>query len=191
MNMKTPLITLAALLALAAPAAAAPTAYEFGTGSEVDYFVVHPMHHVKGVTHTVRGKVLVENDHLVTPLALEIPLVSFKSGNANRDANAYNTLGVSAFPSVKLNVTKFTETGRTVRGKAIHLTGKATGALTLHGITRTVEVPIDATIDGKSLTVDAAFSVLLTTYGIERPALLFKPVEDEVKVTVHAEAAAR
>ncbi|MDB5097157.1 MAG: hypothetical protein JWM80_1578 [Cyanobacteria bacterium RYN_339] len=189
--MKTLATSLAALLLAAFPASAAPTAYEFGTGSEVDYFVVHPMHHTKGVTHSLKGKVLLEKDQLLTPLALELPLVSFRSGNANRDANAVNVLGAAITPSAKLAIAHFTETGRTARGKAIHITGKATGTLTLHGVTRNVELPIDATIDGPTLTVDSAFSVFLTAYKIERPALLFKPIEDEVKVTVHGVAAAR
>lgn len=181
--------TLAALLLAAAPAAAAT--YELGPSSEVDYFVVHPMHHVKGTTHSLKGKVTLEKDHLVTPLTLEIPLITFKSGNNNRDANAANVLGVPSTPSAKLVVSNFVETSRTTRGKAIHISGKASGQLSLHGVTKPVEVPIDATIDGATLTVDSAFSVYLTAYKVERPSLLFKPIEDEVKVTVHAVGTAR
>lgn len=183
--------SLAALVLAAAPAAApaATTTYAFGKQSVVTYTMVHQLHAFEGTTATLRGKVAIAGGKLVTPLKLTIPVVSFDSGNRNRDANALLALDAGRFPSVALDVAQFTEKGRTGSGAAFEVKGDASGTLKLHGVTRSVTIPLTAKVAPDALVVDAAFEVKLTDYGIERPSLLFKPVEDEVKVTVHGVAA--
>ena len=106
-----PLVALALLLGpLAGASGAADGAYTLGAASEIDYYVVHPMHHIKAVTHALEGKLVFADDHLVTPLTLKLPLVSFNSGNVNRDNNAAFYLDITHFPTATLEVTHFTET---------------------------------------------------------------------------------
>lgn len=183
--------TLAALVLAAAPAAApeATTTYAFGKQSVVTYEMVHQLHAFTGRTASLRGKVALAGGKLVTPLKLTIPVVSFDSGNRNRDANALLALDAGRFPSVALTITQFTEKGRSGSATAFEVAGDAAGSLALHGVTRSVTIPIKARVAPDALVVDAAFEVKLTDHGIARPSLLFKPVEDEVKVTVHGVAA--
>ena len=191
------LLALAALTAVAAPAlaeapAAAPatTTYAFGKASQVTYEMVHQLHQFSGTTHALRGKVALAGGKLVTPLKVQVPVVTFDSGNTNRDTNALLTLGAARFPSVVLTIAKFTERTRTGPGPSFGVSGDAAGTLTLHGVTRSLTIPLKAEVTPEALTVDAAFAVSLTDYGIERPALLFKPVEDTVQVKVHGVAQA-
>lgn len=190
----TALAGIALLSALTAPAlaAAAPattTTYVFTPETEVDYFVEHPMHHVKGVTHALAGDVAVTNDKLVTPVTIKLPLLTFNSGNGNRDNNAALILDVARFPAAAVDVQKFVETGRTKENGVTKLTGTAHGNLSLHGITRPVEVPLTVTVGANQLIVDGTLTVKLSEYKIERPSLLFTPINDDVKVAIHGVAA--
>jgi polyisoprenoid-binding protein YceI len=179
-------VLLAALPATAVVAAEKP--YVFGRESELDYYLVHPMHHVKGVSHALEGKVALDADHLVLPLALKLPLLTFNSGNGNRDSNAAYTLDVPHFPVATLEVTKFAESSRVTDAGGLRLSGTATGRLALHGLTHAVSIPLQALVTASKLVVDGEFVVKLTDYGITRPSLLFKPVDDDVRVTVHGVA---
>ena len=177
------------LVVAATPAVAADTVtYGFGAGSEITYYVVHPMHHVKGVSKALKGKVTLSADKLSLPLTFSLPLTSFSSGNANRDNNAAFALDVTRYPTATLTVTKFTETKRSVAGKVATVAGTASGRLGLHGLTHPVTIPLTGTIAADGLTVDGEMTIKLTDYGVARPALLGMPIEDDVRVTVHGVA---
>ena len=176
----------AALPPLAAVSAEKP--YTFGQQSELDYYLVHPMHHVKGVSHGLSGQVSLADDHLLLPFGLKLPLLTFNSGNANRDSNAAYALDVPHFPTSTLDIQQFAETSRSKDGSGLHLAGRASGRLALHGLTHTVTIPLQAVVTATKLVVDGEFVVKLTDYGIPRPSLLFRPVDDEVRVTVHGVA---
>lgn len=175
-----------------AVAAAVPPAahYDLGKASEVVYHVVHPFHHVRATSHDLSGHLSLVDGHLVTPVVLTLPLITFDSGNASRDSNAALALDIAKFSHATLAVAQITESTR-VRDKAdLRITATATGKLTLHGINKTVTLPLQAVVSPTTLTVDAAFSVWLSDYQIPRPSLLFRPVDDEVKIEVHAVAPA-
>ncbi len=59
------------------------------------------------------------------------------------------------------------------------VTGTATGELTLHGVTKTVEVPIEARLSGNVVTVSGRIDILFADYEIERPtSFLVLSIED-------------
>lgn len=186
-----PTLLAAAAVLAAAPAfaaAAAPVTYTFGKESLVEYVLVHPAHTIHGSSMSLRGKVTVQDGKLVTPLKLMLPLKTLTSGNANRDNNALLTLGAMTQPTALIEVTRFDQTSKSEAGGALKLGGTATGTLKLHGTTKPVTIPLSATVSADKLLVDATFTVSLTAHGIERPALVFVPTEDAVKVTVHGVA---
>jgi polyisoprenoid-binding protein YceI len=164
--------------------------FQFNENSTVTYHLVHMLHKVQGSTHQLQGTATLHAGRLVTPLILEVPLITFRSGNANRDNNAAATLDVGRFPKASLTVTRFDEHNRVTKpAGSISVKGTAYGNWNLHGITQTTTVPIEANWSPQGLTVDATFNLSLTAFGIPRPSLLFKPVEDDVEVKVHAVAA--
>lgn len=188
----TKLLPAAALLwavPLAASSFAASATYTFNSNSEIDYYVTHKLHHVKGVTHGLKGSATVTDDKLVTPLSLKLALITFNSGNMNRDNTAAATLDVSRYPTATLEVSSFKATTSTKDAAGLHVAGVASGRLSLHGLSHAVEVPLQALVTPTALTVDGEFTLHLTDYGIPRPALLFQPIEDDVRVTVHGVAA--
>lgn len=63
----------------------------------------------------------------------------------------------------------------------------ASGALTIHGVTKQVEIPAKLNIQDSLLIVDSEFPVALAEYKIKIPKALFYNIADTVAVTVHFE----
>ncbi|WP_422362234.1 YceI family protein [Reichenbachiella sp.] len=63
----------------------------------------------------------------------------------------------------------------------------ASGDLTIHGVTKNVDIPAQLTILQNELIVDSVFPVALAEYKIKIPKALFYNIADTVEVTVHFE----
>jgi polyisoprenoid-binding protein YceI len=61
---------------------------------------------------------------------------------------------------------------------------KATGKLTIHGVTKDIEIPATMKKSGDTYKVDAKFMIRLEDYNIEIPQLLFQNIAEAVEVTV-------
>ena len=60
---------------------------------------------------------------------------------------------------------------------------KATGKLTIHGVTKEVEIEGTA-IAGTKITLESKFMLKLTDYKVEIPQLMFQNIAEEVEVTL-------
>lgn len=63
----------------------------------------------------------------------------------------------------------------------------ASGKLSLHGVTKSIEIPAKLTIQNDRLVVDSVFPIALADYKIKIPKALFYNIADTVEVTVHFE----
>jgi polyisoprenoid-binding protein YceI len=61
---------------------------------------------------------------------------------------------------------------------------RTSGKLTIHGVTREVEIPASVRKEGSISRVNAKFVVRLEDYGIQIPQLLFQNIAESVEVTV-------
>lgn len=61
---------------------------------------------------------------------------------------------------------------------------KAEGRLTIHGVTRDVDIPGTVEIDGDKILLKSKFIVKLEDYNVNRPQLLWKNIAEQVEVTV-------
>jgi polyisoprenoid-binding protein YceI len=61
---------------------------------------------------------------------------------------------------------------------------KAIGKLTIHGVTKDVEIPGTITKQGNKLQMNAKFMVKLADYNIAIPQLLWQNIAEQVEVTV-------
>lgn len=61
---------------------------------------------------------------------------------------------------------------------------KATGKLTIHGVTKEVEIPGTIEFDGGKLTMKTKFIVKLEDYNVKIPQLMWKNIAEQVEVTV-------
>jgi hypothetical protein len=60
----------------------------------------------------------------------------------------------------------------------------AQGKLTIHGVTRDIDVPGTIDVQGKKLQMKSKFMVKVADYGIAIPQLVFQNIAEEVEVTV-------
>jgi polyisoprenoid-binding protein YceI len=61
---------------------------------------------------------------------------------------------------------------------------RAVGKLTIHGVTRDIDVPGTFAVEGKNLTMKSKFMVKVADYEITIPTLLFQNIAEQVEVTV-------
>jgi len=60
----------------------------------------------------------------------------------------------------------------------------AKGKMTIHGVSREIEVPGVITMEGGQLTVRAVFKIKLADYEVKIPRLLWKNIAEEVEVKI-------
>lgn len=62
---------------------------------------------------------------------------------------------------------------------------KAQGKLTIHGVTRDINVPGTLHIEGNTVTLESRFIVKLEDYNIKVPQIVWQNIAQQVEVTVH------
>jgi polyisoprenoid-binding protein YceI len=134
---------------------------------------------VDGRSSTLEGKAVITPDGKVLAM-VRIPIASFDSGDANRDANMRETLEAGRHPFVVFKgVTSLVVP--VAHGKPLETTLR--GELDFHGVKRPLEVPmrIEFAPDG-SANVRGKMKVSLDAHAVERPSLLFIKVDDTLAV---------
>ena len=108
----------------------------------------------------------------------------FNSDNEMRDSHMLEVLEAIIFPTMTWKATAVGVDATPVTAGKHEIRVK--GPLTVHGQTHDLEIPATLDIAENGLvTVDAAFSISLERFEIERPKLLFAKITDEVPIEVH------
>ncbi len=170
--------------ALAPGLGLAQTTQLSGTGT-VEYRMVHKFHKVNGVSKTmmVRGTV----DASGLKIMARAQVRTFDSDNANRDEHMMETVEGEKFPWVSLRAVlpgfKLPSSGSTT----INLNAQ----IELHGVavTHPVTIKLD-TKDGIHFKASFEFDESLTAHKIERPSLMFIPVDDNIRIVGSADVTA-
>jgi polyisoprenoid-binding protein YceI len=106
----------------------------------------------------------------ITAVDVEVDMTTLQSDNSRRDG-ALRTRGLEtgAFPTAAFTLTAPIDLGAPAAvGDTIE--ASATGDLTLHGVTRTVEIPIEGQlVDDRTIVVVGSIDVALADYDIEPP----------------------
>ncbi len=191
MNASPYAIVIAACLGvcLAAPA----SALEVETGKvDVTFHISHPAKEYDALLVPDGGHASLAVDPLAienTTAAITIKVDHFNSDNTRRDSHMLETLEAFVYPTIEWKVEKIDNiSGPLTPGG---YSGLASGPLTLHGVTKQLEIPIELTVGGQAeLTIEASFTILLEDFGIERPTLIFVPIENELPIGVKVQTRA-
>jgi len=147
---------------------------------------VHKFHKVVGVSKAmvVRGTV----DGSGLKLMARAQVSTFDSDNANRDEHMIETVEGAKYPwvSVRAAVPGFKLPARGATVVAVQ------AAIELHGVS--VNHPIDIkmeTNDGVHFKASFEFDESLTAHKIERPSLMFIPVDDLIRIIGSADVTAK
>jgi polyisoprenoid-binding protein YceI len=121
-----------------------------------------------GRTPDVSGTLVLSGTRITT-VEVNANLQTLKSDDGRRDGQLQRqAIQTSQFPEATFKLMAPVELG-TLPTDGQTITATATGELTLHGVARTVEVPIEARLSGDVVTVAGSIAIQFADYGIERP----------------------
>ena len=144
---------------------------EVGKAGALSFLAGHT-HEVMG--SAIRGAVDLDTEAVArSTVRLEIDATALKvtgKGEPPKDVPevqrvmlSEKVLDVERYPKILFDSTGISITGRTATAFDLMTTGK----LTLHNVTRSLTVPVHATLEGDTLTASGRFSVRQTDYGIK------------------------
>lgn len=146
--------------------------------SSVTYRLVHPLHVIEAVSKDVVYHLEVEPENKkIDTVSATVDVMTFDSGNSNRDSHAMEVIDAISFPDASFSSTAITQTGDSL---------SVAGKLTFHGVTKDVVATGAATWSPEKLNVRASFGVSLTSFQIDRPSLLMIPVNDTLTFSLVA-----
>jgi polyisoprenoid-binding protein YceI len=105
----------------------------------------------------------------ITGVEITANLSTLRSDDDRRDGQLQRqALQTSQFPQAAFKLTTPIDLG-TAPADGATVAATATGELTLHGVTKTVEVPIQAKLSGNVVTVVGSIDIVFADYAIEQP----------------------
>ena len=121
-----------------------------------------------GRTPDVTGSVTFDGA-TVTAAEFTADLTTLQSDDDRRDGQLRRqALETSTFPTATFTLTQPIELAAApAEGEVV--TATATGDLTIHGVTQSVEIPIEARLSGDVVTVTGSTEILFSDYGISQP----------------------
>jgi polyisoprenoid-binding protein YceI len=169
---------LSVLVAVAAASGQTKAVEALKDESTITYRINHTLHHIEATSKD--GWFRVELDPSkkeIKSVTAQVDVMTFDSGNSNRDSHAMEVVESIKYPDVTFASTSVTQTGDSI---------SVTGKLTFHGVTKDIVMTGEAKWTQNKLEVHGSFELSITAFKIERPALLMIPVDDALKFTLHA-----
>ncbi|WP_250284606.1 YceI family protein [Frankia sp. CiP1_Cm_nod2] len=121
-----------------------------------------------GRTSSVTGKLVVSGTS-VPSADFSVDVATITSDQSPRDSQFRGRImETSRFPTAGFRLTQPIDLG-SVPAEGERKTYQATGELTVHGVTRTVTVPLDTQLTGGQIRVSGQIPVTFSDYGVEPP----------------------
>ncbi len=136
-----------------------------------------------GTTSTVSGQLRGAPDLTGVRGWVEVPVATLKTGNGRRDRDLNKSLESDKYPVLRFDLAGLTRGGGSDDSVAVVLRG----ALKIHGVTRTVELPATIRFKGSNARVRTEFPLNLKHYrigGLSKLLGVLKMYED---IEVHAD----
>jgi polyisoprenoid-binding protein YceI len=143
--------------------------------SEFNYLLIHAFHKVEAVCKDFSCTIQYDDaTRNIVNTSFSAEVSSFDSGNSNRDSHAMEVLDALTFPTVSFKSTDIKTTGEGLL---------VAGDLTFHGVTRPISFGGTVVSSASGLTVQGNANISLTAFKVERPSLLFVPVQDTLRIS--------
>ncbi|MBT1636100.1 MULTISPECIES: YceI family protein [Clavibacter] len=155
--------------------------WKIGTGSTAGYRVAEVLNGtdvtVVGKTEDVSGTITVDGSTL-KDATVKVDVGTIATDQAPRDDYFRGTaMEVSKYPDATFTLTQPVDAAVPASGQVA--TVQATGELTMHGVTQSVTVPLQAALSGDGVQVSGSIPVTFSDYGVEAPSLGFVSVQDK------------
>jgi polyisoprenoid-binding protein YceI len=123
-------------------------------------------------------------DNEVRSVSVVATLTDLESDRAARDTYIHaHALETDTFSTARFVLTRPLRLATVAPGKKLH--ESAVGNLTLHGVTKSVTLTLDANWDGRTIEVAGTAPITLADYSIERPDTPIVSVDDHGSLEVH------
>ncbi|MBI4178434.1 YceI family protein [bacterium] len=205
--LKIAVVTLASVLATSGPARAEMFIVNDPNGRDNVKFESHaPLENIIGLTSQIRGEIVVDPADVAgegTRAKFWVDLASMKTGIGLRDQHMReNFLHTDKHPQAVFTLTKITSGVNKALKPGEKAEFIADGLFELHGIEKSVRVPVsvvylkesDATkakMPGDLIRIQTRFRLSLPDYGIEVPEMLFMKLDKNVDIDIDALASTK
>jgi polyisoprenoid-binding protein YceI len=98
---------------------------------------------------------------------------SFNSGLSSRDSHMIEVLDALTIPNITFSSTSIKYNGADIL---------ATGKLQFHGVTKEIQFVVKPKKENNQWLYEGEFPVLLESYNVKRPSLLFVKTDDLMKI---------
>lgn len=142
------------------------------TSSSITYTMKHKLHAWDGTSKQVNVASKWNGDKL-EQISVLSKVSSFNSGLSSRDSHMIEVLDALTLPNITFSSTSIKYNGADIL---------ATGKLQFHGVTKEVQFVVKARKDNNQWLYEGEFPVLLESYNVKRPSLLFVKADDLVKI---------
>jgi hypothetical protein len=148
----------------------APT-YDITTSS-ITYTMKHKLHTWDGTSKQVNVASKWNGDKL-EQISVLAKVSSFNSGLSSRDSHMIEVLDALSIPNI------------TFSSSSIHYNGASilvSGKLQFHGVTKDIQFNVREKKENNQLLYEGEFPVLLESFNVERPSLLFVKTDNSMNI---------
>ena len=120
-----------------------------------------------GRTPEVSGTMTIEGT-TVTAVEIEGDLTALQSDESRRDGSlSRQSIETAQFPTATFVLTSPIDFGPVTEGETVSV--QAEGELTIHGVTNSVTIALDATLENDTIVVTGSIPIVFADYDIEKP----------------------
>lgn len=121
-----------------------------------------------GRTGDVSGSVVIDGT-TVTSADIEVDMTTITTNESRRDGRVQSALETDQFPTSTFSLTEPIDLGDGAEsGEAVSVT--ATGDLTIHGVTKSVQIPLEAQLVDGTVVIVGSTEVRFSDYDVEVPS---------------------
>ncbi|MEO6126550.1 MAG: YceI family protein [Ilumatobacteraceae bacterium] len=123
-----------------------------------------------GRTREVTGSLTLDGSQ-ITAAEFTVDMTTLKSDETNRDRKFNGAImNTKVFPTATFTITAPIDLG-TVPADGIEVTASATGDLTIHGVTKSVTIEVQAQRNANIVDVLGSTDIVFADYGIDNPSV--------------------
>ena len=139
---------------------------------KIIYYGSHYLHEWKGESKIINGFINYDKSNGEYSCDLKVPIASFDSKNGSRDSNMLIYTNALEFPDIHFKSTHIAIN----ENKAL-----VKGVLDFAGESKDIVTNVDIHIEN-DISFSGTLMIKLSDYKIIRPSLLFKKIDDEIKI---------
>lgn len=146
--------------------------------TSVTYLLSHPLHQMESTSKEIDCSIEIDPAKKeIKSASAQIDVMTFNSGNSNRDSHAMEVIDAITYPDVNFISTSIVQNADSL---------KAMGKLTFHGVTKDIIIAAVTKWFQDRLEVNGSFDISLTDFKVERPSLLMIKSDDTLRFSLTA-----